>query len=156
MWEIKLVSTQPNMAVIFGHSLHKYPNNDTEKKYIVFVITDMFYGVKNIYLLFVSSSSSLPWCCTYLLSFILWNYINNEHTFCTQIINWQHDMWLMSSIFFTAPGPACVTLWRPLHTRFWDASPRSSVQKQHPVVFSFFHRIFTNYRWFFLYDSTNE
>ena len=62
-----------------------------------------------------------------------------------------------SFLYFDQPiiQPACVTLWRPLHTRFWDASPRTSVQKQHPVVFSFFHRILTNYRWFFIYDSTN-
>ena len=51
---------------------------------------------------------------------------------------------------------ACVTLWRQLQTRFWDASPRASVQKQQPMVFPFFHRVFTNYCWFFLYDSMNE
>ena len=33
---------------------------------------------------------------------------------------------------------ACVTLWRQLQTRFWDASPRTSVQKQQLMVFSFF------------------
>ena len=35
-------------------------------------------------------------------------------------------------------SPACVTLWRQLQTRFWDASPRASVQKQQAMVFSFF------------------
>ena len=35
-------------------------------------------------------------------------------------------------------APACVTLWRQLQTRFWDASPRASVQKQQAMVFSFF------------------
>ena len=55
-----------------------------------------------------------------------------------------------------AQDPACVTLWRQLQTRFWDASPRASVQNQQPMVFSFFHLVLTNYRWFFLHDSMNE
>ena len=60
------------------------------------------------------------------------------------------------SLTLGSETPACVTLWRQLQTRFWDASPRASVQKQQPMVFSFFHRVFTNYCWFFLHDSTNE
>ena len=32
---------------------------------------------------------------------------------------------------------ACVTIWRQLQIRFWDASPRASVQKQQPMVFPF-------------------
>ena len=55
-----------------------------------------------------------------------------------------------------SPSSACVTLWRQLQTRFWDASPRASVQKQQAMKFSFFHRVLTNYCWFFLYEFMNE
>ena len=40
--------------------------------------------------------------------------------------------------FFCGFISACVTLWRQLQTRFRDASPRASVQKQQPMVFPFF------------------
>ena len=55
----------------------------------------------------------------------------------------------LSIFFYQSAMPACVTLWRQLQTRFWDASPRASVQKQQAMVFSFCHRVLTNYCWFF-------
>ena len=54
---------------------------------------------------------------------------------------------------------ACVTLWRQLQTRFWDARPRASV-KNNNLWFSYFFRLVrTNYCRFFplwLYEWVND